>query len=112
MSPTPTIYCFINNAFGPSDVTVVAVAEDGTKLAHHVSSSKGFAQSDIGYTNWQEGGVGIGAAKHDRYREHYPEGFTMEWVDAPKEHAGLLAAFERNKAMHEHALADDETGEA
>ena len=54
------------------DVLGCALADDGTGLANHLSSSVEFAKHDMGLTSdW----------KHDYYREHAPNGFELEWVD-------------------------------
>jgi hypothetical protein len=78
------IYCFIEGEWGDSDVSVIAVAEDGHVLARHVSSSEGWAQHDIGIgSEW----------KHDKYREHYPDGYELVWGEPPPE------VIERNQAL-------------
>jgi hypothetical protein len=70
------------------DVLGCALAEDGHVLAEHLSSSVGFAKHDMGLTSdW----------KHDRYREHAPDGYELEWVDDRKTHAGWQAALALNK---------------
>ncbi len=65
------IFCFINGGcLGFLDV--VALAEDGTCLAGHLSSSIGFAKHDIGITSkW----------KHEIYEKHYPNGYELVWID-------------------------------
>jgi hypothetical protein len=81
------------------DVLGAALADDGTGLAEHLSSSVGFAQHDMGLTSdW----------KHDYYREHFPGGFELVWVDDPATHPGWQAALEKNKALHLAALAEAE----
>ena len=69
---------------------VIAMAEDGTFLASHLSSNEMFAQHDIGLTsNW----------KHKTYAKYYPDGYELEWVDNPKNHEGLMAAYNKNQTM-------------
>jgi hypothetical protein len=86
-SVKPKIYCFINSAAHEWYVGV-ALAEDGDYLAGHISSSKNWSKHDMGITSeW----------KHDAYAKKYPEGYELEWVDCPKDHAGLLAACELNQ---------------
>ena len=75
------------------DVLGCAIAEDGTGLAHHLSSSPAFSRSDMGMppSTW----------KHEIYKEHYPEGYELEWiefVDVPT-HAGLAAALLLNEKL-------------
>ena len=69
------IYCFVNeiNSVG---YIVTAYAEDGKHLAGHCSSSKGWAMHDIGInSNW----------KHDRYKEKYPKGYELIWLEPEDE---------------------------
>lgn len=79
----PKIHLFVNAKWGNGDVIGQAIAEDGTGLAGHVSSSESFLKSDLGYR---------GTAKHDKYIEHYPDGYELAWVDNPESHAGLQEA--------------------
>jgi len=85
----PKIYCFVHAVIFDSDVSVHALAEDGTFLAAHVSSSEQFAKHDIGLTSER---------KHDAYRAHYPNGYELEWIDdpSPGKHAGLDEAFAKS----------------
>ena len=60
-----------------------ALAEDGTGLCSHLSSSVGWAKHDVGLTsNW----------KHDLYDEHYPDGYELVWLDNPETDPGWLKA--------------------
>ena len=61
----------------------VAVAEDGTLLAGHLSSSIGWFASDMGLTSRR---------KHDLYEAHYPDGYELIASEPPPEvHARNLA---------------------
>ena len=84
------------------DVMGYALAEDGTALASHLSSSEGFSKHDMGLTSdW----------KHDTYSKFYPDGFELKWIDYPEEDDRWLAAIKLNKAKHEdEAQVDDEKG--
>lgn len=84
------IFCWINSGKGTDWNVVIAMAEDGTSLASHVSSSEPWAKHDIGITSdW----------KHEKYRDHYPDGFELVWVEGdPREHEGLMAAYALNQA--------------
>ncbi len=90
MAELPKIYAFISSKFGPEagegisdrrlaspddgDCTVTAVAEDGTVLAGHYSSSEWWARHDIGIgSEW----------KHDKYKAHYPDGYELVWEEPP-----------------------------
>lgn len=78
------------------DVIGYAVAEDGTGLSSHLSSSVGFSQHDMGFT---------GTWKHDVYKKHYPDGYEVEWVNESdiEGHEGLQAALVKNKALWDAA---------
>jgi hypothetical protein len=86
----PKIYCFINSGKGTDWVTALALAEDGHCLASHDSSCDAWAHHDIGHTSdW----------KHEEYRKHYPDGYEVEWVEDPRAHAGLAAAYAKNQEL-------------
>lgn len=86
----PKIYCFVNGGAGTDWQHVMAIAEDGHCLAQHVSSHEAWAKHDIGLTSeW----------KHDEYGEHYPDGYELEWVDNPRTHEGLEAAYRLNQKL-------------
>jgi hypothetical protein len=96
----PKIFCFINGGAGTDWVNSMAMAEDGTCLAQHVSSSSGWAVRDIGYTEGSSDELtGPGLAKHKIYAEHYPDGYETVWVEDPRNHGGLTRAFLRNQKM-------------
>lgn len=92
----PKIFVFCNgvNALG---VIGCAIAEDGTVLGGHASSSQEWMKHDMGVT---------GSWKHDKYAEHYPGGYEVVFVPSDevkaKSHAGLEAAYKRHL---EHADA-------
>ena len=46
------------------------MAEDGTILAGHVSSSESWAKIDL-----------TSGSKRHLYEAHYPNGYRLEWVD-------------------------------
>ncbi len=91
--------CF-KGGMSPNDVMGYALAEDGTALASHLCSHKGYAMSDMGWTS---------KAKHDIYTKFYPDGFELEWVDEPENHSGWLAAIKLNKAKSKAATKADLT---
>lgn len=82
------IFCF-NNGGGAGFLSAIAIAEDGTCLAQHCCSHEAYMAHDLGITsNW----------KHEHYNEHYGAGnWELEWVEDPKEHAGLTEAFRLNQ---------------
>lgn len=66
--PKIFIFCVAAQGFGFGDVLGRALAEDGTVLASHVSSSESFAKYDMG------------ARKHDAYAAKYPDGYELVWL--------------------------------
>lgn len=71
------------------DVIGFAVAEDGTGLAQHLSSSESFSQHDMGITsNW----------KHETYDKHYPDGYELKWIGASANIPDDV--MEKNKRLH------------
>lgn len=88
----PKIYLFVNSGKGTEWQCGSALSEDGEFLAGHCSSSEGWAKHDMGLTSdW----------KHEHYRERYPGGFELEWVDDAKTHAGVQAAYAKHVAAGE-----------
>ena len=86
MADKPKIYGFVNGG-SPGLYHVEALSEDGRFLAGHICSHPAYGPHDIGVTSdW----------KHDTYAKHYPGGFEVVWVDDPKTHEGLNAAYARH----------------
>lgn len=89
------IYCF-NNGGTPGMLHAVAMCEDGHVLGQHACSHEAYMRHDLGI---------VGTWKHENYNKHCGEGkWELEWVDKPKKHKGLQAAFTLNR--HLAALAD------
>lgn len=91
------IYCFCNTR-SPGWYVVLALCEDGVCLGLHASSTEAFAKLDIGYLSDEH-------YRHEDYREHCPDGYELVWVDDPKSHDGVMAAYARNQAMREGAIS-------
>jgi hypothetical protein len=92
------LWC-VPSGWAPNDVIGYALAEDGTRLASHLSSHVGFSKYDMGLTSgW----------KHDFYKAHYPDGYELEWVDDPDNHPALLAALELNEKRYQEEQAKGE----
>lgn len=86
----PKIFAFINGGGGDM-LFASAISEDGYSLSEHCSSSIGWAKHDMGIgSDW----------KHDEYSKHYPQGWDLEWVDKPREHAGVMKAIALHDARH------------
>lgn len=85
-----------------SDVIGYALAEDGTDLAYHISSNESFSKHDMGVTsNWH----------HKEYKEHYPNGFEVVWVDDPQSNDEFIAAFSlrSESSLISHAPCDGDS---
>lgn len=94
------IFLLINEGKGTDWVSSIALAEDGTYLAGHISSDTEWAKHDIGLTSdW----------KHDLYRAHYPDGYEVEWVENPLDHSGVMSAYRLNqeKGRQVRMLSDE-----
>lgn len=84
----PVIYGFNNG--GPEGYKhACLIAENGVFLGDHCCSCEGFMPGDLGIIE------GTREDRHLRFREHYPDGYRMEFVPqaAVKSHARLQAAF-------------------
>jgi len=92
------IYCWVESipGWGPTDVFVRAIAEDGEVIAGRLSSSVEWAKIDIKHES-----------KLKKYEEKYPEGYTLEWVDDVEGHVGIEKAFVRNRHMWFKGLIEE-----
>ena len=87
------IIAYKSNAFGPG-YSCYALAEDGTGICGHFSSTIGFAKHDMGITSdW----------KHEHYKKHYPDGYELIWVDDPDTHEGFLDAYKLHQQMRKES---------
>lgn len=84
------IYCFINGGNGTDWFEVVAICEDGHVIGNHISSSESWAMHDIGITSFW---------KHEKYKEHCPDGYELIWVEDAANSPELKAAFAKNKEL-------------
>lgn len=92
----PKIFIFVQTEFGSGDVGGMAIAEDGTPITGHLSSSKAWLRWDMGLTTKNY---------HDLYEKHYPDGYELvdliDLGDKVLEHEGLAAAVELNLRKQE-----------
>jgi hypothetical protein len=91
---TPVIYltCFHESRFG---FAAYALSEDGTGLGSHLSSNIDFAKHDIGLTSdWH----------HEFYKQRYPDGYHVEWIDNPDDDPRWLAAMKLNESRYAESL--------
>lgn len=90
----PVIYGF-NNGGSSFFLQGQLIAEDGTPLGGHACSAEGYMYHDLGIVE------GSRPDRHEAFQKHYPDGYRMDFVPYADvmSHAGLAAAFERNKAL-------------
>ncbi len=80
--------CFPAAGWGKNDVIGYALGEDGQGLASHLSSNIDYSKHDMGLTSdW----------KHEVYKEVYPEGYELIWIDDADNDERWLKAIELNK---------------
>lgn len=92
LAELPVIYGF-NNGGSAGWYSGVLLAEDGTGMGGHVCSAEGYMPHDLGVLE------GTRPDRHEGFREHYPDGYRMEFITASDvmAHEGLTAAYERNQ---------------
>lgn len=82
------IFVFINAGEGTDWIEGMAMCEDGTCLASHVSSHEFWFKHDMGLTSdW----------KHEFYSAHCPNGYELIHVEDVLNHAELMAAYRLNQ---------------
>ncbi len=96
----PVIYGF-NNGGSSGWMSAVLLAEDGTGLGGHCCSAECYMEHDLGILE------GTRPDRHEKFREHYPEGYRMEFIggEAVREHPGLNAAYQLNQAKHDESAS-------
>jgi len=94
LAELPVIYGF-NNGGSPSWLNGCLLAEDGTALGGHICSHEGYMPADLGVLE------GSRPDRHEHFREHYPDGYRMDFVPAAEAltHPGLEEAYRRNQAL-------------
>ncbi len=90
----PVIYGF-NNGGDPGWYSAQLLATDGTALGGHICSDEGYMPHDLGILE------GSRPDRHETFREHFPEGYRMDFVPAQevKDHEGLNAAYKLNQLL-------------
>lgn len=87
ISELPVIYGF-NNGGSPGWMSACLLAEDGTGLGGHICSSEAYMRHDLGILE------GTRPDRHERFREHYPDGYRMDFVPIEAVAAGTHEALE------------------
>jgi len=91
----PVIYGF-NDGGEPGFMAAYLIAEDGECLGSHLCSSEAYMPHDLGCLD------GSRPDRHETFKEHYPDGYRMEFVpynDIVRGHVGLRAALDKNAAL-------------
>lgn len=90
----PIIYGF-NNGGSPGWYSGVLLAEDGTGMGGHVCSHECYMRQDLGILE------GSRPDRHEMFREHYPNGYRMDFVpiEDVKSHPGIKAAYQKNQVL-------------
>lgn len=60
----PKVYIFANDSFGLSDLSCLAVAEDGEVLAQHICSDIGYARHDLHDAEWRHNAYRVKFGQH------------------------------------------------
>lgn len=91
----PIIYGF-NNGGSPGWYSGTLLADDGDFLGGHVCSHEHFMYGDLGIL------ADSRPDRHETFREHFPDGYRMDFVSAAdvKTHAGLAAAYAKHVAKY------------
>jgi len=99
----PVIYGF-NNGGSPGWYSGVLLAEDGEGLGGHLCSHEAYMPGDLGCLE------GSRPDRHEGFRQHYPDGYRMEFVgfDAVSNHPGISEACKKNHDKY----ASDQAGAA
>jgi hypothetical protein len=95
----PKIFCFLNQQSGGNPGMAYAIAEDGTILGTHFCSCDGYVPEDLGVS------PGTRPDRHETYKEHYPDGYEMEFIPCSElqDHEGAKKAWELNQKMGDEA---------
>ena len=90
-SDLPIIYGF-NNGGSAGWWSAQLIAEDGMGLGGHLCSAEGYMLHDLGILE------GTRPDRHENFKEHYPDGYRMEFVgyNDVREHEGITAAIAKN----------------
>lgn len=95
MSPSVTLYAFINGNNMGGGVNASVLSDSGDMLLEHALEK---AEDGPHFT-----GCGASDIHHDIYREYAPDGFVVRWVENPLEDADVQAAYALHLAKAESA---------
>ena len=99
----PVIYGF-NNGGSPGWYYGQLLSADGMGLGGHLCSSEGFMPGDLGCLS------GSRPDRHETFREHYPDGYRMEFVPSSEidGHSGLQAALKLGRERYEQSQSESQ----
>ena len=102
MAGNPKIYCF-SNVIGGGDGIAYAMAEDGTVLGSHWCTNETYVCNDLSVNE------GARPDRHKTYREHYPDGYEMEFIPAANvmKHEGLQKAITLNQEQERETQEEE-----
>ena len=92
----PKVYICYRFGYVDSDMVGLAYAEDGTCIAHgHMCHDEECVKSEMGLTSNRN---------HDKYQEHYPDGYELEYVSREEidsdSNPGFEAMYKRWQALN------------
>lgn len=87
----PYIFGF-NNGGSPGWMIAQLISEDGESMGSHLCSNEAYMLGDLGIIE------GTRPDRHSYFREHYPNGYRMEFVQLDDER--LQAAFKAHDAKY------------
>ena len=75
-------------AFFNKDNVAMVITEDGNGVINTEANNKIDAMINLGV---------YGTNFHDQYNELFPQGWSIEWVDDPENHEGVMQATKINR---------------
>ncbi len=96
------IYVWPTTVWESGDVAGIGVAEDGTQLSGHMSSNEAWFQHDMGITSNR---------KHDKYAEHYPDGYELVYISIAEIEGGDIQKNQEFEAWYEQQARQQAGGE-
>jgi hypothetical protein len=96
----PFIYGF-NNGGSRGWYHACLISQDGEGLGDHLCSDESFMYGDLGLLK------GSRSDRHATFREHYPDGYRMDFVSEKVglSHEGFAAALKANQVKYAAELA-------
>ena len=102
----PKIFVWVNSGDGTNWQVGQAIAEDGTFLGGHTSSSRDFFRMDMGLIEGKDW-----TNKREAYARHYPGGYELVEIEGGGEaatHPGLCAAIKAHAGQTPNTQSNKE----